>query len=326
MSLETVIGNDSIKALLTKALESGRIGHAYIIEGKRGSGKMTLAKAFAARILKTENPETHPDFTVVTNQLYDSSKRKENVLVDTIRSMKRDVYIKPYMDGKKVYVIPLADTMQAPAQNSLLKVFEEPPTYCTIILLAENANAFLPTILSRAPVLRMQPLADTQVEEFLIQEKNTPREKARQLAVLSGGAIGRALELLEDEPAIALREETLSLFLAMAGGTYRDMYDFVKFLKQNKTDISLILEILLAWCRDVMYRKLQLQEVPITNGDKNRELIEFCSRLPKDAALQLSEIVVKYQRMIEQNVNYSVAVLCMATDFWEEIHGRNYRS
>ena len=326
MSLDAVIGNDSLKALLKKVLESGRIGHAYIIEGKRGSGRMTLAKAFAAQILKTDNPENHPDFTVVTNQLYDPSKKQENVLVDTIRGMKRDVYIKPYMDGKKVYVIPLADTMQAPAQNSLLKVFEEPPAYCTMILLAENANAFLPTILSRASILRMQSLATEQVEDFLVQQKQVPKERAEQLAILSSGAIGRALELLEDEATIALREETLTRFLTMVGGTYRDMYDFVNFLKQNKKDISLILEVLLSWSRDVMYRKLQLQEVPVTNSDKKQELVDFCNRLPKGTALQLSEIVVKYQKMIEQNVNYSVAVLCMATEFWEEIHGRNYRS
>ncbi len=326
MSLDAVIGNDSVKTLLQKVLESERVGHAYIIEGKRGSGKMTLAKAFAGLILKTENPETHPDFAVVTNQLYDSSKKQENVLVDTIRSMKRDVYIKPYMDGKKVYIIPLADTMQAPAQNSLLKVFEDPPAYCTIILLAENANAFLPTILSRAPILRIQPLSSEQVKEYLIREKDIPEDKAEQLAILSGGAIGRALELFEDEAAIFLREETLNRLLAMAGGTYRDMYEFVKFLKQNKKDISFILEILIGWSRDVMCRKLQMQEIPVTNQDKKQELTDFCNRLPKGAALQLSEIVVKYQRMIEQNVNYSVAVLCMATEFWEEIHGRNYRS
>ncbi len=326
MSLDTVIGNESMKALLSKMLESGKIGHAYIFEGKRGSGRMTLAKAFASGILKTEKPENHPDFTVVTNQLYDPSKKQENVLVDTIRGMKRDIYIKPYMDGKKVYIIPLADTMQAPAQNSLLKVFEEPPAYCTIILLAENANAFLPTILSRAPVLRVQPLSAEQVTEFLVQERGIPRDKAEQLAILSGGAIGRALELFEDEAAIILRKETLTHFLKMTGGTYRELYDFVRFLKQNKKEISLILEVLLSWSRDVMVRKLQLKEIPITNGDKLQELTGFCGKLPREAALGLSEIVLKYQKMIEQNVNYSVAVLCMATEFWEEIHGRNYRS
>lgn len=326
MSLDAVIGNDAVKNMLNLALDSGKIGHAYIIEGKKGTGRMTLAKAFAARVLKTDHPENHPDFIVATNQRYGVEKKREGLSINAVRGMKADLYIKPYMDGKKIYVIPNADMMEIAAQNSLLKVFEEPPAYGMILMLAENANDFLPTILSRATLLRTQPLPTEQVMDYLIRNKDIPRGKAEQLAIISGGSIGRALELLEDETVIALREETLKRFLSMAGGTYRDMFDFVNFLKKNRGNISAVLEFLLSWSRDVMYRKLQMREIPTTNIDKEKELTEFCSKLPRDAALRLSEIVVKYQKMIEQNVNYSVAVLCMATDFWEEIHGRNYRS
>ncbi len=326
MSLDTVIGNEPVKALLGQGLQSQRIGHAYILEGKRGVGRMTMAKAFAAQLLQTQDPETHPDFIVVTNQRYDPSKKQETLLVDTIRSMKRDIYIRPYAGQRKVYVLPHADTMQAPAQNSLLKVFEDPPPYCVIILLAENANGFLPTILSRAPVLRMRTLTAEQVEKFLIEQRQIPPKKAEQLAVLSGGAIGRALELLEDEKAIALREETLQRLLAMCGGTYREMYDFVRFCRENRTDIALILEVLLSWNQDVLHQKLRLSNLQIINGDKPKELSEFCGQITREAALRMNDSTIKYQKMIEQNVNYSAAILCMALEYWEEIHGRDYRS
>lgn len=326
MSLDAVIGNEAVKNMLNLALDSGKVGHAYIIEGKKGTGRMTLAKAFAARVLKTENLENHPDFVVATNQRYGVEKKREGLSINAVRGMKADLYIKPYMDGKKIYVIPNADMMEVAAQNSLLKVFEEPPEYGMILMLAENSNDFLPTILSRATLLRTQPLLTEQVSDYLVSEKNVPQGKAEQLAIISSGSIGRALELLEDETVIALREETLKRFLTMAGGSYQDMFDFVKFLKKSRSSISAVLEFLLSWSRDVMYRKLQMREIPTTNIDKEKELTEFCSKLPRGAALHLSEIVVKYQKMIEQNVNYSVAVLCMATDFWEEIHGRNYRS
>ncbi len=326
MSLDAVIGNESVRNLLGRSLSTGRIGHAYIIEGKRGTGRMTLAKAFGAELLKVATPETHPDFTLVTNQWYDPTKKQENVLIETVRAMKKDAYIRPYAGEKKVYVIPLADTMQAPAQNSLLKVLEEPPEYCVILLLAENANAFLPTILSRAQVLRMQPVLDSQVEKFLMENRQIPKGKAEQLAILSGGAIGRALELLEDEEAVELREETLGRLLAICDGTYKDMYDFVRFLKQNKANITLVLEVLLSWGRDVMHRKLRISAIPVINGDKEEALERFCNKLPRESALRLNEITIQYQKMIEQNVNYSAAVLCMVTEYWEEIHGRNYRS
>ncbi|MEE1012779.1 MAG: hypothetical protein U0L92_00485 [Clostridia bacterium] len=322
MAFEELRGNESVKALLTHTLSAERVGHAYIIEGGKGMGKMTLAKAFAGAILGTDNPDSHPDFAVVTNQRYDSSKKQETVLVDTIRSMKKDVYIRPYAGERKVYVIPKADTMQAPAQNSLLKVFEEPPEYCTILLLAENANAFLPTILSRAVQLRLHPVSRQEAEGYLMEQKGLSQAEAMRLAVMGGGCIGKALELLEDADTIALREEVLRRVFALGKGSHRDLYDFIRFMKQNRAESVLLLEILLSWSRDVMYGKLG---GAISNEDKAEEIRSFCNLIPRQSAARFSEITMKYQRMIAQNVNYPIAVLCMATEYWEEIHDRNHR-
>ncbi len=326
MSFETVVGNEPVKELFRHMLEAERIGHAYILEGKRGVGRLTMAKAFASAILQTDNPITHPDFTIVTNKLYDPSKKQENILVDTIRCLKKDVYIRPYSSDKKVYVLPNADTMQAPAQNSLLKIFEEPPGYCTIILIAENANSFLPTIRSRAPVLRLHPLSKGQVHDFLVREKGLPTDRAEQLAILSGGAIGRALELLEDEDIVKLRDDAIAGLVSLGKGSYKELYDFIKFLKQNRSQIGFIMDVILSWSCDIMHEKLHICDESIINADKKEMLLSFCGQLTREAALRFSEITVKYQTMIEQNANYSVAVLCMATEYWEEIHGRNYRS
>ncbi len=321
-----IVGNDGAKSLLSHSLRSGRIGHAYIIEGPRGIGRMMLAKAFAGELLKTEKPESHPDFSVVTNQLYDPSKKQEAVLVDTIRAMKKDVYIRPYAGGRKVYVIPKADTMLATAQNSLLKVFEEPPAYCTILLLAENANSFLPTILSRAQVLRLHPLTVEQVAEYMTEKRGLPREKAVALAVMSGGTIGKALQLMEDETAAELREELFSGLERLVDGTNRDLYDLVRFLKQNRGQIDFLMEVLLSWSGDLLHYKLCGDAKAVMNGDKIPLLQKFCSRVSRPAISRFGEITVKYGSMIKRNANYPIAILCMVTEYWEEIHGRNYRS
>lgn len=326
MSLEELKGNEAVKTRLRHTLETGRIGHAYIFEGIRGSGKMMTAKAFAAGILHTEHPESHPDFAVVTNQLYDPSKKQENVLVDTIRSMKRDVYIRPYAGERKVYVVPRADTMQASAQNSLLKVFEEPPEYCTILLLAENANAFLPTILSRAQILRLHPAGRQLTEEYLKEQKGMDSARAGQLAVMSGGVIGKALQLAQDDSVIALRQETMTKMAAMAEGNARDLYEFVRFLKQHKADAAFILEMLLSFSRDIAHRKLCGNKAEIVNADQAEVIEAFSRRLSRKAAARFCEITMLYRSMIGQNVNYPAAVHCMALEYWEEIHGRNHRS
>ncbi len=324
MAFERILGNETVKDLLTHTLSSGRVGHAYIIEGIKGCGKMTLAKAFAGALLGTQKPESHPDFTVVTNQLYDPSKKQETVLVDTVRAMKKDVYIRPYQGERKVYIIPKADTMLQPAQNSLLKVFEEPPAYCTILLLAENANSFLPTILSRAVLLRMQPVTQETVVRYLMEEKGMRENDAMLPAVMSGGSIGKALQLLEDNEAAAFREEVLRLVLKLGDGTYRDLYELIRFIKQNRAESVLLFEVLLSWSRDLMALKLGVGT--LVNQDKEEELKRFCHLIPRQSATRFSEITIKYQRMTMQNANYPIAMLCMAMEYWEEIHDRNHRS
>ena len=156
--------------MLSGIVMSKRVGHAYIFEGPRGVGRFSVARAFANMLLCEDHSSgepcgtckactqvmsgNHPDVRVITNQLYDSSKKSTDILVDTIRNMKQEIYIKPYAGDRKVYIIPKADTMNQSAQNSLLKILEEPPEYCTIILIAENSGNFLPTILSRAPIFK----------------------------------------------------------------------------------------------------------------------------------------------------------------------------
>ena len=324
MAFERILGNETVKDLLTHTLSSGRVGHAYIIVGIKGCGKMTLAKAFAGALLGTQKPECHPDFTVVTNQLYDPSKKQETVLVDTVRAMKKDVYIRPYQGERKVYIIPKADTMLQPAQNSLLKVFEEPPAYCTILLLAENSNSFLPTILSRAVLLRMQPVTQETVVRYLMEEKGMRENDAMLPAVMSGGSIGKALQLLEDNEAAALRVEVLRLVLKLGDGTYRDLYELIRFMKQNRAESVLLFEVLLSWSRDLMALKLGVGT--LVNQDKEEELKRFCHLIPRQSATRFSEITIKYQRMTMQNANYPIAMLCMAMEYWEEIHDRNHRS
>ena len=329
MGLNQVIGHDRTKTLLAKTLENGHISHAYILEGPKGVGRLTLAKAFAEEIVAqsstVHSAESHPDITVVTNQLYEPEKTQTNILVNTVRNMKKDVYIRPYMAQRKVYIVPGADTMQAPAQNSLLKVFEEPPPYCTIVLIAENANSFLPTILSRAVLLRLAPLPLQMVREYLKGPGGMEAQEADNLAALSGGSIGRALELSREGGAVELRGAVLEHVMALLSGGNRAMYDFIRFLKKNRTFIDFILSILSQWFRDVMHCKLGVSQ-EIINSDQQAQLQAFCSGITREAAFRFSEITARYARAVAQNANYPIAMLCMVTEYWEEIHGRNYRS
>ena len=151
---------------------------------------------------------------------------KATMGVDVIRLMREDVSTLPNDLEFKVYVIEDAHTMTTAAQNAFLLTLEEPPPFVLFLLLAEKAEVLLETIRSRAPILRMQPVSDTELREHLLShpdkaiaraacalESSAPDEFAALLR-MSCGRIGRALELLEEKkraPLLAKRRVASSM-------------------------------------------------------------------------------------------------------------------
>jgi DNA polymerase-3 subunit delta' len=216
--LSQIIGNDPLKNRLAADIRHGSLSHAYIIEGKKGCGKHTVARTVAAAINCLEaahDPQSVPcsvclhcrkilgalaqDVITVTRE-----NGKATLGVDAVRKIRADVAAVPSELDKKVYIIEDADTMTVQAQNALLLTLEEPPPFVVFFLLCENARSLLETIRSRAPVLRVEPLQRETVDAFL--QANDPRAKklktdapADYAAVLTtaDGSIGEALRYLD---------------------------------------------------------------------------------------------------------------------------------
>ena len=294
--------------ILKRVVESGKVGHAYIFEGMNGVDKLAAALEFAAEICgdaelqaamdngqwtmdndrdilrNSQNPIlSHPDIRIITNELYDSTKaEKIQISVDTVRKMKAEIYVKPYRAERKVYIVPNADSISVmsafiAAQNAMLKVFEEPPSYCTIILLAENSNTFLPTILSRAVVVKFSPL-----------------DKDAHLRYL-----------LEDEGMAALREDILKYMSALDGGGYPAAYELIAFAKKNKKNSGAILEIIGLYLQERLSGENTRQASPATLFTKEGLL--------KTAGML--DIYLKYSKMIAANGNYAACMECMVLGF-----------
>ncbi len=340
--LSSVVGHEKVKKVLQSSYLDGRVGHAYIFEGPKGVGRLSVAKAFS-KLLLCENPKNgeacgickscsmcesgnHPDVAVVTNQLYDQSKKSTDVLVDTIRNMKKDVYIKPYHSQRKIYIIPNADTMNMYAQNSLLKVLEEPPVYCTIILIAENSNMFLPTVLSRTVSVKFFPLSDEDVEEHL--KKNYPAlsESATAIAAMSAGSIGKAKMLCESPELVKMRDGLIESFENLLGEKKRSIYDFALFLKQNKDDFETLRDILQGIFCDLLHIKNTGDFEYVTNTDKIPKLKRFNEQMHTSVPEKLLEILLKYNEYFLKNISYAQIAQCLGVELWEAIHDRSYRS
>ncbi|MGD2155173.1 MAG: DNA polymerase III subunit [Gemmatimonadales bacterium] len=144
------------------------------------------------------------------------------IYVAAVRTMRRLAQRSPAMGPAKVLIIGRAEALtpglgSPEAANALLKLLEEPPADTTLILTSDVPGALLPTVRSRVQAVRIAPLPEERIAQFLAAQAHIPAADARRLARRSGGSIGRALEL-RDEEQESLRESANELVRALLDG------------------------------------------------------------------------------------------------------------
>lgn len=244
-------GNDRLKARLSAIRSGSDFSHCYILIGPAGSGKKTLAKCLSAAMECTGSGEKpcgvcsacrkifgggHPDVITVDSD-------KATVPISVIRDMRSSAYIRPNEGRKKIYLIPRAQDMQAPAQNGLLKLLEEPPDYCVFILMTDDVEKLLSTVRSRAVELSLQPLTHQILSEALQNAAPQADPSARAAAAeKSGGYLGAALTLLsQGETQTDIWTDQLVQALAV-GDAYALLTALVPMEKLKRQELILVLE------------------------------------------------------------------------------------
>lgn len=144
--------------------------------------------------------DTHPDKITITDPEH------KNVAVRLVREMRDDLFVRPNEAEKKIYIFP--QELGVEGQNALLKTLEEPPGYGVFILLSDNPEKLLPTIRSRATELRLSALDKEMLKaELRRRVPNTDTVALDAAAERSGGYLGQALTLLEQDTAITPQTE-----------------------------------------------------------------------------------------------------------------------
>ena len=294
-----VIGQQQIKEHFQNALSTGKISHAYIINGEKSSGKEFIAKVFAMALQCEKNGTepcqechscrqalsgNHPDIIRIVHE------KPNAISVDDIRAqVNGDVAVKPYSSPYKVYVIGEAEKMTVQAQNAILKTLEEPPSYAVIILLTDNMDSLLPTILSRCVVLNMKPVADALVKEYLCSQLQVPDYKAEVCAAFARGNIGKAKTLATSEEFENIKAEALSLLKYIQEMDLNEIVAAVKKIMEYKLEIKDYLDICAIWYRDALLFK--------ATGDMNhlifREEIQALRRTAQRSSYEGIENIIK---------------------------------
>ena len=315
---QEIIGQEHIKEHLLHAMEQNKVSHAYLLQGELGAGKEFIAKAFAAalqcergtvsacgecRSCKQIESRNHPDVIWVTHE------KPNTIGVEDIRTqLNQDIEIKPYYGPKKIYIISECEKMTVQAQNALLKTLEEPPSYGLIILLTTNAEALLSTILSRCVVLRMRPVEDSKIEEYLMNKLQIPDYKARVCAAFARGNIGKAKALAESEDFEHIKEEAVSLLKYIQDMEISEIIAAIKKINDYKFDISNYLDIIMVWFRDILLFKATKDPNALIFSEEIGPIKKIADRSSYEGIEMILESLEKAQNRLSANVNFELTM------------------
>lgn len=265
MSLKDIYCQEGAVGLLLRGYLSEHSAHAYIFAGADGVGKFKTAYEFG-KLLLCEKPEikkdfadscgqcescrsfeagSHPDFVHVYKELLeftaDGKNKTAPVLmpVDVIREfLIAQVSNRPTLSARKVFVVSEAEKLNISSQNALLKVLEEPPVYCCIILLCTRLERLLATTKSRCQVIRFGPIEERRIFDRLI-ETGLGRKEAQFFSRLAQGSIGQACSWAQLELEGAdLYQTKVELVDSLSKYKYEDSIELASRILQMSKDIG----------------------------------------------------------------------------------------
>jgi DNA polymerase-3 subunit delta' len=330
-----LIGNETAKLTLRRLLKKERVPNSLLFAGPEGVGKrqfaIELAKAFLCRepvdgepcgvcpsckradvfvFPKSEKGDDydfvffseHPDLGMVI-------PFRRNVRIDAIRALEKEANFRPYESSVRFFIVDDAEKMADPAANALLKTLEEPAATTYIILITSRPDSLLPTIRSRCQTVRFAPVADSEIEEFLIRDRAFSHDEARVASRASRGSVGRALTINAAAFA-ASRDRMLDVVRNLI-----DAGDLASTLKiseemndaKNKDNFEENLDILESLIHDVWSIRATGDGARLVNSDIADELKIIADRSDRhDLPDWLAEIETMRNNFIV-NVNRKIA-------------------
>lgn len=316
-SFSEVVGQEVAVRVLKNAVKQGKVSHAYLFAGPRGTGKTTLARILTKAINCLQPRDGEPCGVCENCVSIDKGSFPDlieidaasNRGIDDIRSIRDAVSYAPIRGKYKVYILDEAHMLTKEAFNALLKTLEEPPPRTVFILCTTEYEKIMPTILSRCQRLIFSKLTEAQIVENLkrICEKEglECEEKALyMLAKLSDGGMRDAVslldqtstygegkvkvELVEEFLGVVSQERVRDFMLMLINSQVDEALKFVENLYQRGFNLSRFCDLLQEEIRSLLlYRSLREPEKVIQVEDFHRNM----SQVPLNALLYLEKIV-----------------------------------
>lgn len=324
-----IIGNNHIVEHFTKAINSDKISHAYIINGEKGMGKKTIAKTFAMTLLceaDSDKPcmKCHSCIQAMSDNnpdiIYITPDKPTTLSIDHIReTLVGDVSIKPYSYSHKVYIVEDSQLMNIQAQNAILKTIEEPPEYAVILLLTTNADGFLQTVRSRCVTLDMQPLKKEQIKKYLMTNCEVVDYQAEIASNMAGGNLGKAMEFAVSNEFSQMLSEVLSLLKYIKDMQAYEVVLAVKRASEYKFRVEDYIDLMNLWFRDVLIYKASLDVNRLIFKDEIMTIKKHAESSSYNGIEKILKAIEKAKIRLNANVNFDITIEMMFLTIRENI-------
>ncbi|MBV9245059.1 MAG: DNA polymerase III subunit delta' [Methylobacteriaceae bacterium] len=277
-----LFGHGAAESLLLEGYRSGRLPHTWILAGREGIGKATLAWRFARFILAHPDPSepsrtgardlfvppdhlaarriaslSHPDVVLLRREWNDGRKRHfTEIRVDDVRRAAHLFHHASAAEGYRVGILDSADDLNRNASNALLKLIEEPPPRSLFLLIAHRPGRIIPTIRSRCRMLTLQPLVAEEVAEAVKATGaggEASPDAVRGAAVRAGGSVRAALQLLDGE-AMQFKERIAAMLTRLPEIEWKEVHRLAEAVAQRDAanEYSAVMTSIMDWLDDTV--------------------------------------------------------------------------
>jgi DNA polymerase III subunit delta' len=333
----TLIGHEEALAWLRRALESGRLAHAYLITGPRSVGKRTFALEIAQALNCqaaeiADRPDhtcqhcrliqrgVHPDVRMVRraperrmiSMRPSSTPGPPRDYSDNVQFIQADAQLRPVMGRAKVYIIVNAEELAEDAGNRLLKTIEEPPPFVVFLLTAVERGAVLPTVASRCQEVRLRPAPRAALAQALIASGTAP-ERAQQLAALAGGRQGWAVSAARDTALFEQQQTYARQLVDALSGSRLERLLRARALSErwavHPETVRETLRVWMSWWRDVVLVQLGLfsRIVHLEEGEQ-AALRKTAEQVDRATARKAAADIQQTLADLDTNVNARLAL------------------